>query len=196
MLKKALAAVALIAVTGCSASMDVDPNRTRYSSDTDYNAANRDTQVAYRSDRNDSASVSTNSDRYDHTYDAQARVASDRDNPSYKSSSSSYSSSYRAGSSAYNDKDTRSDNGPIMTDPIGRPERMGQQVQRDLQASTNGNTSGGGMNMNMMPDNRRRLTPEEAQREREIESRYNQTVNDKIPDKKGSNDPWGIVRKK
>ena len=60
---------------------------------------------------------------------------------------------------------------------------------------SNGNTSGGGMNMNMMPDNRRRLTPEEAQREREIESQYNQTVNDKIPDKKGSNDPWGIVRK-
>ncbi len=57
------------------------------------------------------------------------------------------------------------------------------------------NTSGGGMNMNMMPDNRRRLTPEEAQREREIESQYNQTVNDKIPDKKGANDPWGIVRK-
>jgi hypothetical protein len=57
------------------------------------------------------------------------------------------------------------------------------------------NTSGDGMNMNMMPDNRRRLTPEEAQREREIESQYNQTVNEKIPDKKTSNDPWGIVRK-
>ena len=49
--------------------------------------------------------------------------------------------------------------------------------------------------MNMMPDNRRHLTPEEAQREREIESQYNRTVNDKIPDKKASNDPWGIVRK-
>ena len=49
--------------------------------------------------------------------------------------------------------------------------------------------------MNMMPDNRRRLSPEEAQREREIESQYNQTVNEKIPDKKTSNDPWGIVRK-
>jgi hypothetical protein len=60
---------------------------------------------------------------------------------------------------------------------------------------TGGNTGGGDMKMNMMPDNRRHLTPEEAQREREIESRYNQTVNDKIPDKKGSNDPWGIVRK-
>ena len=46
-----------------------------------------------------------------------------------------------------------------------------------------------------MPDFRRHLTPEEAQREREIESRYNQTINEKIPDKKTSNDPWGIVRK-
>ena len=54
-----------------------------------------------------------------------------------------------------------------------------------------GNTRQRRMNMNLMPDNRRRLTPEEAQREREIESQYNQTVNDKIPDKKGSNDPWG-----
>jgi hypothetical protein len=61
--------------------------------------------------------------------------------------------------------------------------------------NTGSNTGGDPLNMNMMPDNRRRLTPEEAQREREIESRYNQTVNDKIPDKKGSNDPWGIVRK-
>jgi len=57
------------------------------------------------------------------------------------------------------------------------------------------NTSGDGVNMNMMPDNRRRLTPEEAQREREIEAQYNQTINEKIPDKKMSNDPWGIVRK-
>ena len=58
-----------------------------------------------------------------------------------------------------------------------------------------GNTGGSALNMNMMPDNRRRLTPEEAQREREIEAQYNQTVNEKIPDKKVSNDPWGIVRK-
>jgi hypothetical protein len=58
-----------------------------------------------------------------------------------------------------------------------------------------GNTGGGGMNMNMMPDNRRHLTPEEAQREREIEAQYNRTINDKIPDKKGATDPWGIVRK-
>jgi hypothetical protein len=61
--------------------------------------------------------------------------------------------------------------------------------------NSGGNTSGGDMKMNMMPDNRRRLSPEEAQREREIESQYNQTINEKIPDKKVSNDPWGIVRK-
>ena len=60
----------------------------------------------------------------------------------------------------------------------------------------NGNTGlgNGGLNGNMIPDNRRRLTPEEAQREREIEAQYNRTVNDKIPDKKSSNDPWGNVR--
>jgi len=58
-----------------------------------------------------------------------------------------------------------------------------------------GNAGGNPLGMNMMPDNRRRLSPEEAQREREIESQYNQTVNEKIPDKKTSNDPWGIVRK-
>jgi hypothetical protein len=40
-----------------------------------------------------------------------------------------------------------------------------------------------------------RLTPEEARQEREIESQYKQTINEKIPDKKPSNDPWGIVRK-
>ena len=58
-----------------------------------------------------------------------------------------------------------------------------------------GNTSGGdSIPMNMMPDGRRHLTPEEAQREREIESRYNETVSDKIPDKKSSNDPWGGIR--
>jgi hypothetical protein len=57
-----------------------------------------------------------------------------------------------------------------------------------------GNTSGGNMNMNMMPDTRRHLTPEEAQRERDIEAQYNRTVNDKIPDKKSSNDPWGNLR--
>jgi hypothetical protein len=61
--------------------------------------------------------------------------------------------------------------------------------------NSGGNTSGGGMNMNMMPDSRRRLSPEEAQREREIEAQYNQTMNEKIPDRKAPSDPWGIVRK-
>ena len=56
------------------------------------------------------------------------------------------------------------------------------------------NSSGTGMNMNMAPDNRRHLTPEQAQREQEIERDYRETVNNKIPDKKGSNDPWGKVR--
>ena len=71
-----------------------------------------------------------------------------------------------------------------------------ETAQAQYTNNSGSNTNGGAMNMNMMPDNRRRLTPEEAQREREIESRYNQTVNDKIPDKKGASDPWGIVRKK
>jgi hypothetical protein len=59
--------------------------------------------------------------------------------------------------------------------------------------SSGGNTSGGNIPMNMMPDTRRHLTPEQAQREREIESRYNETINE-IPDKKASNDPWGNMR--
>jgi hypothetical protein len=62
------------------------------------------------------------------------------------------------------------------------------------QMTDSGNTSSGGMNMNMLPDNRRRLAPEQAQREQEIEREYRETVNSKIPDKKGSNDPWGKVR--
>src|SRR4051812_46578451 len=140
MFKKTLAGIALIAITGCAASMDVDPNHTRTSSDTS-STNNRDTAVTYNSDRNGSASVNTNSDRYDRTYDAQ--TAADRSNPDYRSSSSSssYHSTYRAGSSAYNDQDSRSDDGPIMTDPIGRPERVGPQVQRDLQAAASGSKS-------------------------------------------------------
>jgi hypothetical protein len=60
--------------------------------------------------------------------------------------------------------------------------------------SSDGNTAGGGsIPMNML-NTRRHLTPEEAQREREIESRYNETVSEKIPDKKSSNDPWGGMR--
>ena len=70
-----------------------------------------------------------------------------------------------------------------------------ETAQAQYTNQSGGNTGGNPLGMNMMPDNRRHLTPEEAQREREIESRYNQTVNDKIPDKKGSSDPWGIVRK-
>jgi hypothetical protein len=68
-------------------------------------------------------------------------------------------------------------------------------AQAQYTNNSGGNTGGNPLGMNMMPDNRRHLTPEEAQREREIESQYNQTVNEKIPDKKSSNDPWGIVRK-
>jgi hypothetical protein len=62
------------------------------------------------------------------------------------------------------------------------------------QMTDSGMNTSGGMNMNMAPDNRRRLTPEQAQREQEIEREYRETVNGKIPDKKGSNDPWGKVR--
>jgi hypothetical protein len=73
---------------------------------------------------------------------------------------------------------------------------METAAQAQYTNQSGSNTGSDPLQMNMMPDNRRRLTPEEAQREREIESQYNRTVNDKIPDKKGSNDPWGIVRKK
>ena len=62
------------------------------------------------------------------------------------------------------------------------------------QMTDSGNRSGGGMNMNMMPGSSRRPSPEQAQREQEIEREYRETVNSKIPDKKGSNDPWGKVR--
>ncbi len=62
------------------------------------------------------------------------------------------------------------------------------------QPGSTGNTPSDGMNMNMVPDSRRRLTPDEARQEQEIERQYRETVNDKIPDKKGSSDPWGNVR--
>jgi hypothetical protein len=68
-------------------------------------------------------------------------------------------------------------------------------AQAQYTNNSGGNTGGNPLGMNMMPDNRRHLTPEEAQRERQIESQYNQTINERIPDKKTSNDPWGIVRK-
>ena len=55
--------------------------------------------------------------------------------------------------------------------------------------SANGNTGvgNGGLSGGMIPDGRRRLTPEEAHREQQIEREYRETVNSKIPDKKGSN---------
>ena len=46
--------------------------------------------------------------------------------------------------------------------------------------------------MNMLAKERQ-LTPEEQQREREIEEHYRDAVS-KLPDKKKSNDPWGNVR--
>lgn len=68
-------------------------------------------------------------------------------------------------------------------------------AQAQYNTQSGGNNSGGAdLGANLLPDSRRRLTPEEAQRERDIEARYNQTVNEKIPDKKASNDPWGNVR--
>ena len=57
---------------------------------------------------------------------------------------------------------------------------------------SSGNT-GSSMPMTMTPSERRR-TPEELQRDREIEAQYNRTVNEKIPDKKAPADPWGNVR--
>jgi hypothetical protein len=56
-----------------------------------------------------------------------------------------------------------------------------------------GNTASDPMSLNMAPGGGRHLSPEERQREQEIESKYRDTVN-QIPDKKGSNDPWGSVR--
>ena len=62
------------------------------------------------------------------------------------------------------------------------------------QVAGSGNTNSDSIPLNMLPDSRRRLTPEEQQRERDIEAQYHRTVNDKIPDKKSSNDPWGNIR--
>jgi hypothetical protein len=62
------------------------------------------------------------------------------------------------------------------------------------QVGNSGNTSSSPIPLSLMPDSRRHLTPEEAQREQDIERNYRETVNDKIPDKKGSTDPWGNVR--
>jgi hypothetical protein len=57
---------------------------------------------------------------------------------------------------------------------------------------SSGNT-GSSMPVTLTPSERRR-TPEELQRDREIEAQYNRTVNEKIPDKKAPADPWGNVR--
>src|SRR6476661_7589939 len=60
--------------------------------------------------------------------------------------------------------------------------------------ANNGNTASGSTGLSMAPNSYGPyVSPEERQREQELESKYRDTVN-KIPDKKGSNDPWGSVR--
>jgi len=54
------------------------------------------------------------------------------------------------------------------------------------------NSASDPMHFNMAPGASRR-TPEEELRDREVESKYRETVS-KIPDKKASSDPWGNVR--
>jgi hypothetical protein len=61
------------------------------------------------------------------------------------------------------------------------------------QPGSTGNSASDPMQLNMAPGTGRYVSPEERQREQELESKYRDTVN-KIPDKKGSNDPWGSVR--
>ena len=61
------------------------------------------------------------------------------------------------------------------------------------QPGSSGNTASGPLPFSLSPGAGRALSPEEVQREQELESKYRDTVN-KIPDKKGSNDPWGSVR--
>jgi hypothetical protein len=46
----------------------------------------------------------------------------------------------------------------------------------------------------VVPDYDQTRSPEQLQRDREIERRYNETLKTKIPDKKASNDPWRTVR--
>ena len=62
------------------------------------------------------------------------------------------------------------------------------------QMTDSGMSNSGTMNMNLTPSGQRRVSPEQAQRDQEIERNYRETVNSKIPDKKGSSDPWGNVR--
>ena len=56
--------------------------------------------------------------------------------------------------------------------------------------SGSGNTGSSMPPMTLSPSERRR-TPEELQRDREIEAQYNRTVNEKIPDKKATGRPLG-----
>lgn len=44
------------------------------------------------------------------------------------------------------------------------------------------------------PDYEQTRSPEQLRRDAEIERRYRDTVERKIPDKKGSNDPWHKIR--
>ena len=61
------------------------------------------------------------------------------------------------------------------------------------QLGAGGNTGSSMPPMSMAPSEHRR-TPEELQRDREIEAQYNRTVKERIPDKKAATDPWGNVR--
>ena len=61
------------------------------------------------------------------------------------------------------------------------------------QVGSTGNTPSGPIPMNMAPNFERHRTPEEQQLDREVESKYRETVS-KIPDKKASSDPWGNMR--
>jgi len=143
MMKKALALVAVAALTGCSASMDVDPNGTRFANDSNSHRydSTYDAQVAAdrNSNNNGSAGVTANVDT-----NANANTSTRSDSYTYRSSSNpnTSSSSY----SSRSDSDRQSD-GPIMTDPIGRPEKMGQKVQQDIQnASASAGSSSSGSN--------------------------------------------------
>jgi hypothetical protein len=47
--------------------------------------------------------------------------------------------------------------------------------------------------INLMTDFKRPLTSEEIERQKAIDQAYKDSIN-KIPDQKGSSDPWGNVR--
>jgi hypothetical protein len=61
------------------------------------------------------------------------------------------------------------------------------------QPGSTGNTTSDPLGFNLAPRTSHHASPEERQRELEIESKYRDTVN-QMPDKKGSSDPWGNVR--